>query len=218
MLRKIRLYGALAEFVGHRELEAKASTVGEAIRFLLCNWPALEQHMAEQYYKIEIGDWNVRLEEIGYPAGSEPIRIIPVVEGAGGNEGIGVGSIAIGAALIGVAIASGGAGFALGSQGIGFIGITSASAAAAPGIAALGNIGVAMILGGVASVMTPVPQTPIADSDSGDSSRQASNTFSRVGQTAQAGTAIPVIYGEVFTGSVVISAKSKINLDEGDED
>ena len=212
MLRKIRLYGPLAEFVGHRELEAKANTVAEAIRFLLCNWPALERHMAEQYYKVEIGDWNVRLEEVHYPAGTEPIRIIPVIQGAGGDDqgNLGIGAVALGAVLIGTAIATGGATLSFGLTG-GF--------ASGLGIsAAVGNVGVGLLLGGVATLLTPTPQTPLIDSDSGDAGRQVSTTFSRIGQTSQAGTAIPVIYGEVFTGSVVISAKSKINLDEGDED
>lgn len=216
MLRKIQLYGTLAEFVGRRELEAKADTVGEAIRFLLCNWPALEQHMAEQYYKIEIGNWNVRLDEMGYPSGTEPIRIIPVIEGAGGDSGAGFGAIALGAVLIGTAIATGGTSLAFSAGGFGLA--TGVTATTGLGLAAAaGNIGVALLLGGVASVLTPTPETPIVDSDSTDASR-ASNTFSRVGQTSQAGTAIPVIYGEVFVGSVVLSAKTRINEDDGADD
>ena len=211
MLRKIRLYGALAEFVGHRELEAKASTVGEAIRFLLCNWPALEQHMAEQYYKIEIGEWNVRLDELGYPSGTEPIRIIPVVEGAMGDDGASIGAIALGVVLIGTAIATAGTSTPL------TFGLTGGFAGGAGISAAVGNVGVGLLLTGVATMLTPTPETPIVDSDAGDAAR-GSNTFSRVGQTSQAGTAIPVIYGEVFVGSVVLSAKTRINEDDGADD
>jgi len=209
MLRKIRLYGPLAEFVGHRELEAKADTVGEAVRFLLCNWPALDQHMAEQYYKVEIGNWNVALDEVNYPSGAETIRIIPVVEGAGGRAGS-IGAILLGAALIGVALSTSGVSLTL-------AGFTAGKAAAAgiTAAAAAGNIGISLVLGGVAMLLTPTPQTPTADSDN---SERPNNVFSGVQQTTQAGTTIPVIYGEVITGSVVISSRTIVNLDEGSED
>ena len=35
MLRKIKLYGKLAKFIGHRVLEADVATAAEAVRFLL---------------------------------------------------------------------------------------------------------------------------------------------------------------------------------------
>jgi predicted phage tail protein len=36
MLRKIKLYGKLAKFIGHRVLEADVATAAEAVRFC---WP-----------------------------------------------------------------------------------------------------------------------------------------------------------------------------------
>jgi predicted phage tail protein len=39
MLRKIKLYGKLAKFIGHRVLEADVASAAEAVRFLLANWP-----------------------------------------------------------------------------------------------------------------------------------------------------------------------------------
>jgi predicted phage tail protein len=42
MLRKIKLYGKIAKFIGHRVLEADVATAAEAVRFLLANWPELE--------------------------------------------------------------------------------------------------------------------------------------------------------------------------------
>jgi predicted phage tail protein len=46
MLRKIKLYGKLAKFIGHRVLEADVATAAEAVRFLVANWPELGAHMA----------------------------------------------------------------------------------------------------------------------------------------------------------------------------
>ena len=35
MLRKLKLYGELAEFVGHKEFEIKVDSLGKAISFLV---------------------------------------------------------------------------------------------------------------------------------------------------------------------------------------
>ena len=63
MLRKVKLYGPLADFVvergGQETMEADISTPAEAIRFLVANWPDLQGHMAEQYYKISTGNFEV---------------------------------------------------------------------------------------------------------------------------------------------------------------
>ena len=38
MLRKVKLYGELAKFVGHSEFEVKVDTVGKAVSFLIHNF------------------------------------------------------------------------------------------------------------------------------------------------------------------------------------
>ena len=54
MLRKIKLYSKLADFVGHKEFDAVCKNPAEAIRFLICNFPEVEKHMAKQNYKVLI--------------------------------------------------------------------------------------------------------------------------------------------------------------------
>ena len=117
MLRKVKLYGKLAEFVGHKEFEVEANTVGKAVSFLIHNFPELENYMSPKYYQVKVGDNDIGKEEIHYPIGKEDIHFIPVIQGAGR----GLGKILLGAALIGIAIASGGAGFMAGG-GFGFAG------------------------------------------------------------------------------------------------
>ena len=75
MLRKIKLYGKLAKFVGHRILEADVATAAEAVRFLVANWPELERHMADQYYRVTVGRYDLTLDEIHDPAGQQEIRL-----------------------------------------------------------------------------------------------------------------------------------------------
>ena len=52
MLRKVKLYGELADFVGHKELDAVITCTADAIRFLVSNFPKLEAHMSQRYYKV----------------------------------------------------------------------------------------------------------------------------------------------------------------------
>jgi len=202
MLRKIRLYGQLAKCAGTRVLEADVTTAADGIRFLLANWPELETHMADQYYRVDIGGYDLALEEVVYPIGAEDIKIVPVIGGAGGNTG----RILLGAALITVAILAPGAGL----SGASFASQVGSGATAAAkfwgGAAALaGNIGIALVLSGVAGLLTPTPKIPEGEDDP-----QNSFYFSGVQQTNRAGTAVPVCYGEVYTGSVVISAEIDI--------
>ena len=107
MLRKVKLYGELAKFVGHKEFEVKAETVGKAVSFLIHNFPGIESFMSPNYYQVKVGDYDVNEEEIHHPVGKQDIHFIPVISGAGR----GIGKVLLGAVLIGIAIAAPGAGF-----------------------------------------------------------------------------------------------------------
>lgn len=179
MLRKIRLYGQLAKFVGHKVLEADVATAAEAVRFLVANWPKLEQHMAQQHYRVNTGGDDLELEQIHYPAGSE-IKIIPVIAGAGA-----VGRILVGIALIAAAAFIPGLGLGL-----------SAST-----VTSVGLLGGALVLGGIAQLLTPTPTT---SRDEGDPRKSFS--FSGVQNTSRVGLPVPIVYGEMLVGSVVVSA------------
>ena len=204
MLRKIKLYGQLAKFIGRRVLEADVATAAEAVRMLVANFPGLEQHMAEQYYRVTVGTYDLGLDEIHDPAGQQDIKIMPVVAGAGG----GVGKILIGVALIAAAIvlAPAGAGFlALGAglkatvaSGLatGFISAAASSA--------IGAIGFSLVVGGLAQLVSPVPKVPQGGGTDNDP-RKTFN-FSGIQQTSRQGVPVPCVYGLTLVGSVVISA------------
>ena len=190
MLTKIKVYGRLARFIGQRIFEAEVKTPIDSVKFLLANFSGLEKHIAEQNYQIKVGKYEIDETELEYPVGQQEIKIVPIVTGSED-----VVKVVTGVALIGVAIASGGTGFAFGASGIGFTG-TSALASAA------GNFGIYLVLSGAAQMLTPVPQPPGISEDP-----QSQNfSFSGVQNTSRAGTAIPVIYGEIFAGSLVVSA------------
>jgi predicted phage tail protein len=66
------------------------------------------------------------------------------------------------------------------------------------------GIGASLALGGIAQLLTPTPKNPTGPDSESDPRK--SYSFSGVQNTARQGVPIPVIYGEVITGSVVISA------------
>ena len=199
MLRKVKLYGELAKFVGHKEFEVKAETVGKAVSFLIHNFPGIESFMSPNYYQVKVGDYDVNEEEIHHPVGKQDIHFIPVISGAGR----GVGRILLGAALIGLS-------FALPVKipyaplKFGFGGFTGGTALAAT----LGNIGVYLVLTGVSEMLFPLPEPQKFNSEEDP---QLSFNFSGVQNTSRAGTPVPIVYGEIITGSVVISAAIDTN-------
>jgi predicted phage tail protein len=183
MLRKIKLYGKLAKFIGHRVLEADVATAAEAVRFLLANWPELEAHMSDQHYRVSIGTYDIDLQELHHPAGAAPISFVPVVAGAGA-----VGRIIVGIALVAFSLLLPGVGAVIGGALMTKIGL----------------LGGALILTGIAQLLTPTPKVP-QGVDKQDDPRK-SYSFSGVQNTSRQGVPVPIVYGETVVGSVVISA------------
>ena len=195
MLRKIKLYGELAEFVGHKEFEVQVDSLAKAVSFLVNNFEGIDKFMSSRYYQVKIGNYEIDESELTYPIGQEDIHFIPVIAGAGGRGGF--GRFLLGAALIGVGIVSGGSGF-LAQGGLGFGSTTGAFSITA----AAGNLGIALALSGVSQMLTP---TPKPREFSSEQDPRLSFSFSGTQQTSRAGTPVPIVYGEIFTGSVVIS-------------
>ena len=217
MEKEIRLYGPLAKFVGQRKFLAEISSAGEAIRMLLANFPGLERHMADQYYKVIVDSHESDLDEIHYPA-SQTIKIVPVLGGAGG----GTGKILAGVALVAFAIIAGPAAGGFLGLGASAFGTAATATTAATGFvlgagaaAVIGSVGVALILGGVSQLLSPTPQLgqigPASQSrntttEGTEIDPQESYSFSGIQNTSRQGTPVPVVYGETIVGSVVISA------------
>ncbi len=189
MLTKVRLHGDLAEFVGHKELEAVINSTADAIKFLLCNFPKLEAYMSDKYYKVLVNKEELTTDQIHDPIGKAQINIVPVIVGAGGNAG----KIILGVALIGIAIASGGGFAAISAKefSLGFWGTLAM------------NVGAALTLTGVSGLLFPLPDPKDFEDDQDP---RISFGFNGIQNTSRAGTSIPIVYGETVTGSVVISA------------
>ena len=192
MLRKLKLYGELASFVGHKEFEIQVDSLAKAVSFLINNFPQVEKYMNPKYYQVKIGNYEISKDELDFPIGQQDIHIVPVISGAGsGFRNILVGGLLIGASFF--------------FPGAGLFGTTSfLGAAAGTGLGTaigtgLSYIGAGLILQGVGEMLYPTQDPTFEDNP------QISFNFSGTQNTARAGTPVPIVYGEIFTGSVVIS-------------
>ena len=192
-IREIKVYGDLADACGFKSFKADIKTAADAIKFLIGNKPELDPYMSSRYYKIIVEDNPITLEEIHYPAGTAPIKIIPVVSG----QKRGLGQILLGAALIGLSFFSFGSSIGLAKV------LTGAESFAAMGLfqkAAL-YIGASLVLNGIATMLTPV--MGVNDSEGDPENSFASSSPVNV---SRAGIPIPLIYGRRVVGSAVVSA------------
>lgn len=180
-MNTIRLYGQLAKRIGQRVLEASISTPAEAFRFLAANFPEERQHIIDQRYAIYVGDYQLAgHEQLNIPLGQQELRIIPVFSG---NIDV-----------------------------FGFIGdVATAVAGISTGTVVNAVIGVALSVGAsylAASLAKPAPQLSAAPSPRARTTDPRVNfSFSGVQNTARAGVPVPIVYGEIIVGSVVVSAE-----------
>ncbi len=187
-LKKIKVYGKLRQFLGQSYFEAAVKSPQQAIAFLKANFEGVEKHMNDQLYKIKMGG-RVVTEEFLTMSGQGDIQIIPVATGA---------LPAVGGLLL--------TGFAT-EIGTFVAGFTAFKAAAITSV--ISTIGTALILQGVTDLIAPTqPASNISQVGDTDPSIRGSYSFSGIQNVANAGVPIPIIYGSVFTGSVIISAGS----------
>jgi len=189
----IKLYGHLREEIGCQTLEANVFCIREAVDFLICNWPKLKSQILTNNYHVLVDDKDVDEDYLYNPLGNSVISFIPVVEGTGN-----FGKILTGAALIGAAFLF--TPLSLGSftaKGV------AAGATAFANIGFLGKsafyIGSFLLLNGVSGLLTSPPDIP------DEEQRPQSTSFSTPLNTSVPGVAIPLAYGTILLGSIVIN-------------
>ena len=217
-MKKIVLRGELGKKFGRVHVY-ELNTPAEAIRALSANYEGFQQELSAAGergigYMVHVGkDPMQSLDEIGNPTGRlEEISITPVLQGAGG----GVGKIFAGIGLIAAAIL-------LGPAGAGFLGLGAGGFLTAGVSSAVGYIGTSLILGGTAQLLSPsISDTPGSFGTTSPSRARARDSFTpenneiadnrasyifngAVNLTAQ-GNPVPILYGRMRVGSVVISA------------
>lgn len=232
-LKTIKVYGRLRKFLGSSYFEAAVSSPAEAIRFLMCNFPEVEAHMSQQYYKIKMNNMDVSLDFLSMK-GRGNIQIIPIATGSipavaavvGGIGSVATAAVGAATAVAGAAITTAASVGSAIASGIGAVasGIGTAAGAVAA-IPVVGNIATAvatdLAISGITSLIAPTPapfESPTgaagaaggfgASEPDGALDPQMANSysFSGIQNVSVSGVSVPIIYGEVFTGSVVISS------------
>lgn len=180
-LVKVRLYGHLKQRFGHLYHFA-IRTPREAISALSANLPGFEAYLAEHSmpgYRVIVAGQDRTEEQLVHPLfGATEIRIVPVMAGAKSD---GVQMIA-GAALI--------------------------IAGTIYQFPMLTNMGVTMMMGGVAQMLAPSPNAAAALATSNGAEKSGGKFFDGPTNTYGQGPCIPVLYGELEVGGHVISASS----------
>ena len=184
-LKKIKVYGKLRQFLGKSYFQAAVKSPQQAMSFLMANFEGLQKHMNDQLYKVKMGGTEITEDYLSM-SGQGDIQIIPVATGAA--------PIFIGAALI-VGVAAVGATI-LGSTLLATVVST-----------ALTTIGTSMVIGGITELIAPQNPTQNVSSVSDiDPRMRGSYSFSGIQNVSSSGVPVPIIYGLVFSGSILISS------------
>ena len=209
-MKVVKVYGPLRKYLGQCRFEFVADTPAQAMKALCVNFPGLAQWLLDREaegmaFRVTRGRYKITNEA---PEGlvlpwseREVFSIAPVIVGASR----GVGRILAGIGLVAFAILTAGAGAAvLGIAGAGggiFAGSFTLGIVAANAIA---GIGVSLILGGVAELISPMPS--LGFNSGKEAARLESFSFSGIVNTSKQGMAVPICYGRAFVGSAVISS------------
>ena len=183
MFKKIKVYGTLRKFLGQSEFDVDLNTPREAISFLVCNFKGIEEHMAEQFYTIQVGA-KVITEDLLNLNTQDDIKIIPVVHGNFFPILLGAG------ALFGASAITAGT----------FLGSTLL-------VNALTAVGTSMLIDGVTQMLSPQQNNLSAPGQYAlDPAALASNySFTGLTNISRAGIPVNLVYGEIVVGSIVVS-------------
>lgn len=191
-LRTVKLFGELGRRFGRIHRLAIASPA-EAVRALCAICPGFERHVVESdqrglaYKVVNSGAPIAEASQLHLPTGERgEVRIIPVVRGAKNG---GLFQVILGAALIAVSFIPG-------------LNVAIWTGYSATYASVAFSVGVSMLLGGVAQMLTPTPSAQQPQ----ESGNNPSTQFNGAVNTVSQGQAVPVGYGRLIVGSAVLSA------------
>lgn len=192
---KIKFYGNLRKFGNEFKLK-DVMTTAEAFRALYCQIDGLRIAIQKGIFKIRIGRKYFSMETLKDDSYRELedgsiIHVTPVIAGSGG-----VVQTVVGAVFVVV-------GYAFSWTGIG---------------AVIGTIGVAMLASGVASMLAKTPDADVKERN--EVEKKQSTAFSNLQNLVAQGRPVPLAYGKILVGSLVIGKgleTLKVNLVENQQ-
>ena len=189
MRRRIILHGALRRRFG-KIYVLDVDTPGEVIRALGVQLKGFLSFIRHGEFRVLRGNYALDDTELMMHLGDETdFHLVPVACGSKRN---GLLKVILGVALIGVGFAVAG----------GMAGLSAATSAAFWGKNLI-MFGAGMLLNGLGQMLSP---TPTVDSSHEGAATKQSYTFGGAVNLTEEGNIVPVIYGTMWSGSVVISA------------
>lgn len=192
MMRSIHLYGPLGDKYG-RIHRLDVETVPEAIRAMSTNFETFGRDIGSGTWHVIIGKTkddglSLSVDEMdGFGLGRNDIHILPALEGAKNG---GLMKAVLGVALMGLSFGFGGVGFMANAVSTPLFG-----AAFTWGNLA-GTMGMTLALAGASSLLAPQEK---------DETKDESFVMTGPTNTTREGAIVPIVYGKVITGGVLIS-------------
>ncbi|XHX80932.1 MAG: hypothetical protein RBJ76_13660 [Stenomitos frigidus ULC029] len=184
----IKLLGELGQRFG-REWQLEIQSPAEAIRAIACQCPGFTQYLyncseANISFRVVTTDpIGLDEEQLEQPLGGQRLVIAPQISGSGN-----FGKILLGVALIGAAFLIPG----------GVLGLSATT---------IGLLGGALVLQGIAGILTSTPKTPKKESE-----KTESFLFSSTDAVGKQGQPVPILYGRFRVSNLVpISTGVTIN-------
>ena len=181
----VRFYGSLKQFGAEFRLDCQ--TTAEIVQALTSQIPKLRQFIQQGLFTVRVGRdyFDNRYLEQGLShklKDDATVHFTPVLKGSkrGGLFGV----------IAGVAIIAGA--IALGP----LAGIISTNAAWI-----VGSVGASLLLGGVAQMLTKMPEMKIG----AEKEKKQSTAFSNLSNMTAQGKPMPLAYGRIRVGSLIIS-------------
>lgn len=182
----VRFYGSLKQFGSDFRLDCQ--TTAEVIHALTSQIPKLRQFIQQGLFTVRVGRdyFDNRYLEKGLSQKLKDDAIVHFTPTLKGSKRGGLFGVIAGVALIATA-------FALGPLGFSVIGANAAWM--------IGGVGASMLLGGVAQMLTKMPSM----STGKDADKKQSTSFSNLSNMAAQGRPMPLTYGRIRVGSLIIS-------------
>ena len=180
-LRTIKVYGNLRKFLGRSTFQAAVNSPQQAYSFLKANFAGLEKHMNNQIYQVKMGG-RVITQDFVSSTGQGDIQIIPV---------------AVGSDFV----------FDFFEDAFDFV-----VSNIVPFVTAFVTGGTSLLLTTAAltlasDLLTPdLPTNNVSSVGDTDPSIRGSYTFSGIQNVSSSGVPIPILYGYVYSGSILISS------------
>ena len=180
-LRTIKVYGNLRKFLGRSTFQAAVNSPQQAYSFLKANFIGLEKHMNNQIYQIKMGG-RVITQDFVASSGQGDIQIIPVAVGSDFVVNFfedAFNFVANNIIPLATAFVTGGASLLLTTAAL-----TLAS-----------------------DLLTPdLPTNNVSSVGDTDPSIRGSYNFNGIQNVSNSGVPVPILYGLVFSGSIIISS------------